>query len=112
MSVTEEDKDKTTFTSDAGTCRFNRMPFGLINAPATLRRALDIILNKYGWKSCLVYLDDIIILPKNNDQNLKDIKDVQSALYAAGLTLKLKSATGSQVKWNSLGTPSRRTSTA
>ncbi|CDF36773.1 unnamed protein product [Chondrus crispus] len=37
------------------------MPFGLTNALATFPRAMDILLSPFRWKSCLVYLDDIII---------------------------------------------------
>jgi Reverse transcriptase (RNA-dependent DNA polymerase) len=37
------------------------MPFGLQNAPATYQRAIDIILSGLKWRTCLVYLDDIII---------------------------------------------------
>lgn len=59
MSLAEEDKDKTTCTSHAEIYQFNRMPFKLMNAPATFEKALDIILNKYTWKTCLVYLDNI-----------------------------------------------------
>ncbi len=37
------------------------MPFALTNAPATFQRTLDIFLSTYKWKTCLVYLDDVII---------------------------------------------------
>lgn len=35
MLVAQEDKDKTALFSNAGTYCFNRLPFGLKNAPAT-----------------------------------------------------------------------------
>lgn len=70
LSVSEGDKNKTTFTSHAGTHRFDQMPFGHMNAPKTFKRALDIILNKYTWKFCIVYLNDIIIFSNDNDQHL------------------------------------------
>ncbi|CDF33588.1 unnamed protein product [Chondrus crispus] len=35
IPVAEEDRPKTTCTCHAGTYHFNRMPFGLMNAPAT-----------------------------------------------------------------------------
>lgn len=64
------------------------MPFALWSAPATFQRALVIILNKYTGKSCLVYLDDIIIFFEDND--LRDIENVLSTFYVAGVSLKLK----------------------
>ena len=54
IPVAEEDRPKTTFTCHAGTYQFNRMPFGLMNAPATFERMLDILLSGYRWKSCLI----------------------------------------------------------
>ena len=61
VPVAPEDRDKTTFTSYIRTFRYTRMTFGLRNAPATFQRALDIILSGVRWKSCLIYLDDVIV---------------------------------------------------
>jgi Reverse transcriptase (RNA-dependent DNA polymerase) len=55
-------KDNTTFTCHSGTFRFKRMPFGLINAPATFQRAMDVILSDVLWKIPLAYLDDISLI--------------------------------------------------
>jgi Reverse transcriptase (RNA-dependent DNA polymerase) len=51
LDMAEADQDKTTFTSHRGTYRFTRMPFGLVNAPATFQRAMDIILSRVLWQS-------------------------------------------------------------
>ena len=61
IPVHPDDRDKTTFTSHYGIYRFLRLPFGLRNAPATFQRAIDIILSGFKWKTCLVYLDDVIV---------------------------------------------------
>jgi hypothetical protein len=55
------DRDKNTFTSRYGTYRFLRPLFGLRSDPATFQRAIDIILSGVKWKTCLVYLDDVIV---------------------------------------------------
>jgi len=62
IPVGGEDRDKTTFVCYVGAYRYIHLPFGLSNAAATFQRAIDMILGGPKWKSCLVYLDDIIFL--------------------------------------------------
>lgn len=62
ITVREEDLDKTTFTAHVVTFRNRRMPFVLRNASATFQRALYIILSGVRCQSCLVFLEDIIVL--------------------------------------------------
>ena len=49
------------------------MPFGMMNAPDTFQRMLNILISGYRWKSCLIYLDDITIFSKDYDSHLKDV---------------------------------------
>ncbi len=90
IPVHPADRDKTTFTSHFGTYRFMRMPFGLRNAPDTFQRAVDIILAGVKWKSCLVYLDDVIVFSRNIEEHFDHLQDVLRLLEQAGVTLKLK----------------------
>ena len=76
LPIAKGDQEKTTFTCHAGSYRFLRMPFGLRNAPATFQRAMDIILSGVRWKSCIVYLDDVIIFSKNDDEHLTHLEEV------------------------------------
>ena len=61
-----------------------------MNAPATFQIMLDILLSGYRWKSCLIYLDDIIIFSKDYDSHLKDGEVIVQALQREGLSLKFK----------------------
>ena len=103
IAVADEDKDKTAFTSHVGTYRFLRMPFGLTNAPATFQRTLDILLSKYNWRTCLVYLDDVIIFSKNLEEHLVHVDEVLTTLRAAGISLKLAKCSWCTDKINYLG---------
>jgi Reverse transcriptase (RNA-dependent DNA polymerase)/RNase H-like domain found in reverse transcriptase len=89
IPVAPEDKDETTFTSHEGTYKFCRMPFGLRNTPATFQRVVDIVLSGLTWKSCLVYLDDIIIYSASMEDHLVHLDEVLTLLGKAGLSLKL-----------------------
>ena len=90
IPVRPEDREKTTFTSHEGLYRFLRMPFGLRNAPATFQRFVDITLSGLTWKTCLVYLDDIIVFSKTPSEHMAHLDTVLHRLYRAGLTLNLK----------------------
>ena len=88
IEVAEEDRDKTTFSCHVGMYRFLRMPFGLVNAPATFQRAMDIILSEVRWESVLVYLDDVIIFSRSFEEHVKHLDLVLQKLSEAGATLK------------------------
>ena len=90
LKVAEEDRDKTSFMSHCGTFRFKRMPFGLINAPATFQRDMNALLSRVLWKKAIVYLDDIIVFSQTVQDHIRDVDEVLSILESAGLSLKLK----------------------
>ena len=66
------------------------MPFGLCNAPATYQRLMDLVLAGLQWTSCLVYLDNVIIVGRTYDEHLQNLKAVFTRLREAGLKLKPK----------------------
>jgi hypothetical protein len=90
ITVRPEDREKTTFTFHEGLYRFLIMPFGLRNAPATFQRFADITLSGLTWKSCLVYLDDIVVFSKPPTEHMAHLDAVIHRLYRAVLTLNLK----------------------
>ena len=73
VEVAPEDKEKTAFCTQEGLFEFQTMPFGLCNAPATLRRLMDFVLAGLQWSSCLVYLDDVIIMGRSFEDHLKTL---------------------------------------
>ena len=82
------DQEKTAFVSHHGLFEFSVMPFGLCNAPATFQRFMDNSFGGLKWKSCLIYLDDIIVFSSTFEDHLKDLKEVFIRLQEAGLHLK------------------------
>ena len=90
IPVAKKDREKTAFVCHAGLYEYLRMPFGLTNAPATFQRTLDIVLSTFKWKTCLVYLDEVIIFSKNMEDHLLHVEQTLKALHAVGVTLKLE----------------------
>ena len=103
IPVAPEDRDKTTFTTHMGTFRHLRMPFGLKGAPATFQRALDIILSGVRMQICLVYLDDVIVFWRTQEEQAAHLGTVLSLWRSAGISLKLKKCSFFQPKVHYLG---------
>jgi Reverse transcriptase (RNA-dependent DNA polymerase) len=89
ISVNPTDRDKTMFTTHRGLCRFKRLPFGLVSAPATFQREIYVILSSVRFRCALTYLDDIIVFSSTFEQHIRDLNLALSLVRSAGVTLKL-----------------------
>lgn len=103
VEIKDKDKEKTAFSTGKGLWQFNVMPFGLCNAPATFERLMEQILAGLLGDTCLVYLDDIIIVGKDFDDHLKKLEQVLSKLRDANLKLNPKKCSFFKRKVNYLG---------
>lgn len=90
IPMDEADKEKTAFSTPDGLYEFNVMPFGLCNAPATFERMIDTVLRGLKWKTCLCYLDDIVVFSSTFDDHLQRLDEVLTCLSNAGLQLNTK----------------------
>ena len=88
VKMSEEDRAKTAFCTQEGLFEFKVMPFGLCTALATFQRLMDLVLAGAKWSTCLVYLDDIIVVRRTFQQHLSNVRDVLDKLRQAGLRLK------------------------
>ena len=72
IGLTESAKPNTAFVlSSLGKYQFNRIPFGLAQAPAYFQKLINDVL-----KSCtfaMGYLDDIIIFSRSEEEHLEEI---------------------------------------
>ena len=89
VSIRDDHKNKSAFVCHAGHYQYVRMPFGLTNAPATFQRALDTVLSRLKWKTCPVYIDDIIIYSKSVDEHIHHVEEILTNLIVAEITLKM-----------------------
>lgn len=88
LPIREEDRAKTAFVCHQGQYEYNRVPFGLANAPAVFQRTMNKILEPVIGRCAFVYIDDIIIYSKNRGQHAKDLAQVFDLLDQHRLTLK------------------------
>ena len=74
--IAEEDVPKTAFRcpGSIGTYEWVVMPFGLKNAGATYQRAMNTIFHKMIGKFVEVYIDDVIVKSKSEEEHLEHLK--------------------------------------
>ena len=85
--VHPEDQEKTAFTTPWGTFMYAKMPFGLMNAGATFQRAMDIAFAEEKDKSVVVYLDDITVFSKREEDHLKHLERILLKCRRFGISL-------------------------
>jgi hypothetical protein len=66
------------------------MPFCLYNAPATFERLMETVLRGLTYDSCLVYLDDVIVISRTFQEHLLNLRKVFQWFREARLKLNLE----------------------
>ena len=87
IPIKETDRDKTAFITRRGCFRYKVMPFGLTCAPSVFQRLMDLVLCGLTYKSCQVYLDDIIVSARDFDSHRHRLQQVFDRLRSANLKL-------------------------
>jgi len=82
------DSHKTAFITLFGHYEFDRMPFGLKNAPATFQRLMDLILSGLQGEELFVYMDDIVIYATLLEEHEKKYNLLIGRLRKANLKLQ------------------------
>lgn len=80
---------KTAFITRYGLYEFVVMPFGLKNAPATFMRLMNDVLKDYVDVFVVVYLDDILIFSKNDEEHANHVRMVLQRLREHKLYAKM-----------------------
>ena len=89
VELDEESKPLTTFTvGPLGFYKCEQMPFGATNAPATFQRMMETCLGDLHLNWCLIYLDDIIVFAKTQEEAITRLGTVFQKLREVGLKLQ------------------------
>ena len=78
--ISEEDRPKTAFRTPFGHFQFKVLIEGLTNAPATFQTVMNSIFAPWLKKFVVVYLDDILIFSKSEEEHQSHVRMVLDVL--------------------------------
>lgn len=87
IMIEESDKEKTGFSINGAKYEFNRMPFGLKNAPSIFQRAIDDVLREFIGKFVYVYIDDVLVFSDTEKDHTEHLELVMRALRDANMKM-------------------------
>ena len=89
VRMSEKSRQYTAFTvGSLGVYEFLWMPYGLCNAPATFQILMQNCLGELNLTYTLVYLDDVIVYSKTEQDHLRRLQAVFERFHEHGLKLK------------------------
>ena len=86
VKLDEESQKYVAVNTQKGLYTYTRLPFGVASAPSIFQRMMESILQ--GLPHVSIYLDDILVTGKSEEDHLRNLDEVLGRLKAAGLRLK------------------------
>ena len=89
VRMSEKSRQYTAVTlGSLGIYEFLWMPYGLCNAPAMFQRLMQNCLGELNLTYTLVYLDDVIVYSKTEEDHLRRLQAIFERFHEHGLKLK------------------------
>ncbi|XP_061567238.1 uncharacterized protein K02A2.6-like [Cololabis saira] len=86
IPLEEESKKYVTINTHKGLFTYNVLPFGVSSSPAIFQRTMEGVLQ--GIPKVAVFLDDILLTGRNDQEHLQTLEEVLKRLDQAGLRLR------------------------
>ena len=87
LKIHPDDQEKTTFTCPFDTYAFQRMPFGLCNAPTTFQRCMMVIFSDFIGESMEVFIDNFSFFGPSFDACLEHLTQILDVCVKKRLVL-------------------------
>jgi hypothetical protein len=102
IRMDEESQKLTAFSCPQGHYQWTVVPFGLKQAPGIFQRHMDDTF-KDLYKICCIYVDNILIFSKTENQHILDVLRVLNSCNEIGIILSEKKAIIAQTRIKYLG---------
>ncbi|GKA93322.1 reverse transcriptase domain-containing protein [Tanacetum coccineum] len=93
IQMAEEDEEKIAFITNQGIFCYTKMPFGLRNVGATYQRLVDKTFHRQIGRNLRVYVDDLVIKIRTEDEVVRDIEETFRTLRKINMKLDPKKCT-------------------
>ncbi|XP_055354393.1 uncharacterized protein K02A2.6-like [Paramacrobiotus metropolitanus] len=87
IELDDESKELVVINTHKGLFRYNRLPFGVASGPSIFQQIIERILQ--GCEGVAVYIDDIIVTGKTDEEHQRNLEAVLERLEKYGLRVKL-----------------------
>ena len=86
LQLDEASQEYVTINTHRGLYCYTRLPFGVASAPAIFQRTMETLLR--GLPMVVVYIDDILIAGRSQEEHHTNLARVLQRLEDAGIRLK------------------------
>ncbi|XP_044747447.1 uncharacterized protein K02A2.6-like [Coccinella septempunctata] len=83
IGLDESSKELTTIVTHKGLYRYNRLTYGIASAPAKFQKIMESLFT--GLEGVVVFLDDVLITGKDDNEHLERLRVVLTILKNSGL---------------------------
>nr|GEZ54213.1 reverse transcriptase domain-containing protein [Tanacetum cinerariifolium] len=90
IQMSTKDEDNTAFIASQGIFYYTKMPFGLRHAGATYQRLVDKAFHKQIGRNMEVYVDDLVIKSRTEDEIVRDVEKTFKTLMEINMKLNPK----------------------
>ena len=84
IPLDEASQKLVTINTHKGLYKYNRLPLGISAAPSIFQRTMESILQ--GLPGVCVYLDNILITGKNDEEHLTNVSNISTNTFLDGLS--------------------------
>ncbi|GKA31675.1 reverse transcriptase domain-containing protein [Tanacetum coccineum] len=103
VRMLESDEEKTRFHTEGEVYSFTHMPKGLKNSAAILQRMMDKVLRGQKGRNVEVYLEEIVVKIKTDENLIKDVEETLDKLQRVNVKVGPSKCTFEIEEGNLLG---------